>query len=101
MDFVSQVSGITLPGNISYFAHEDILLFSVGYFSLKSVASCSHKKTYMSYSLTNKLCDAERCFIASEVISDRLSRGMAMKNMVSVKFHFSAGFVNLQSTKAI
>ena len=44
VDFVSQVSGITLPGNISYFAHEDILLFSVGYFSLKSVASCSHKR---------------------------------------------------------
>ncbi|NBH65863.1 hypothetical protein D3Z46_05915 [Bacteroides sartorii] len=24
---MSQVSGVTLPGNISYFAHEDILLF--------------------------------------------------------------------------
>ena len=33
----------------------------------------------MSYSLTNKLCDAERCFIVSEVISGRLSRGMAVK----------------------
>lgn len=33
----------------------------------------------MSYTSTNKLNDAERCFIVSEVVSGRLSRGMAMK----------------------
>ena len=33
----------------------------------------------MSYTLTNKLSDAERCFIVSEVISGRLSRSMAIK----------------------
>ena len=31
MDFVDQVSGVTLLGNISYFAYEDILLFSMEY----------------------------------------------------------------------
>ena len=85
---------LTLLTKISYFFQWDIFPWN----RLPRVAT---KETYMSYSLTNKLCDAERCFIASEVISGRLSRGMAMKNMVSVKFHFGAGFVNLQSTKAI
>ena len=31
VDFVSQVSGVTLLGNISYFTHEDILLFRLWY----------------------------------------------------------------------
>ena len=31
VDFVSQVSGVTLSADIYYFAHEDILLFSVEY----------------------------------------------------------------------
>ena len=51
MDFVSQVSGVTLLGNISYFVYEDILLFFNGIWSFVMLYREYPEKSVKSFSL--------------------------------------------------